>query len=185
MAKTYKTAQGKILDLERLRLQNELTPAIGNMRVNARGDQLGPGGQVVKSREEMLDQHYKANVGNRRNAPDVIPTSAGKVETVEPKRKAESKKKFEPAKIEVDPIPETTPEVEETEVLEDDFVDPVIETPVEPEPVVETEPEPEPEPVVETKKTTPTTKKALKGGLARAVAKTREYEESKSKPKRL
>lgn len=173
MAKTYKTAQGKTLDLERLRLQNELTPAIGNMRVNARGDQLGPGGQVVKSREEMLDQHYRTNVGNRQNAPDVIPTSAGKVETVEPKRKAEPKKKFEPAKIEVDTIPETTLEVEETEVLEDDFVDPVIETPV------------EPEPVVETKKTTPTTKKALKGGLARAVAKTREYEESKSKPKRL
>lgn len=195
MGKTYRTAQGRSLDLEKLKLQNELTPAIGNMRVNARGDQLGPGGKVVKSREEMLDEHYKTNVGKRRRGaePDVIPTRAGKATQVEPK------KKFAPGNIEVDPVPQPEPE---PEVLEDDFVDP--------EPLPEPEPQPEeavvppsqnntyeitgdtdddatPEPKPKTDKISGVSKggKALKGGLARAVAKTREYENKKNKPKRI
>ena len=38
MARSYRTAQGKSVDIEKLRLKNELVPAVGNMRVNARGD---------------------------------------------------------------------------------------------------------------------------------------------------
>jgi hypothetical protein len=80
MGRTYKSAQGKQIDMEKLRLQNELVPAIGNMRVNARGDQLGPGGQIVKTREQMLDEHYKKNVSKNpsRQNNDVIPTRGGK-----------------------------------------------------------------------------------------------------------
>ena len=40
--KVYKTMQGKILDMDPLRKRNELTPAVGNAKVNARGDELGP-----------------------------------------------------------------------------------------------------------------------------------------------
>ena len=58
MGKTYKTAQGKILDIDSLRLVNETTVAVGNMKVNARGDQLGPGGQIIKTRNQVMDQHY-------------------------------------------------------------------------------------------------------------------------------
>lgn len=58
MGKTYRTAQGKMVDMETIKLKNELTPALGNMRVNARGDQLGPGGQIIKTREEMMNEHY-------------------------------------------------------------------------------------------------------------------------------
>jgi hypothetical protein len=180
MGKTYRTAQGRSLDLEQLKLQNELTPAVGNMRVNARGDQLGPGGKVVKSREEMLDQHYQTNVSKRRKGaePDVIPTRAGKVDEVEPK------KKFKPDSIRVDPAPASV----EPEILEDDFVDPepVTKAPAyeftgDTEESVKSEPKPEKDPVTGFAKG----EKALKGGLARAVAKTREYEDSKNKPKRI
>lgn len=193
MGKTYRTAQGRSLDLEKLKLQNELTPAIGNMRVNARGDQLGPGGRVVKSREEMLDEHYKTNVGKRRKGaePDVIPTRAGKATEVEPK------KKFAPGNIEVDPVPQPDPE---PEVLEDDFVDPEPTPEPEPEEVVvppsqnntyeitgDTDEDATPEPKPKTDKISGISKggKALKGGLARAVAKTRDYENKKNKPKRI
>lgn len=161
MGKIYKTAQGKSLDLEQLKLRNELIPAVGNMRVNARGDQLGPGGKVVKSREEMLDQHYKTNVSKRRSSaePDVIPTRAGKVSTVE------TKQKFSPSSIEVDTISSVA---KESNVVDDEFVDPDVKLP----------------------ETDPVTgiaagEKSIKGGLARAVAKTRDYEDSKNKPKRL
>ena len=54
--KTYKSMQGKLVDMDQLRQRNELTPAVGNMRINARGDELGPGGKIIRKREEVLKQ---------------------------------------------------------------------------------------------------------------------------------
>ena len=59
--KVYKTMQGKTVDMDLLRQRNELTPAVGNARVNARGDELGPGGEIVKKREEKVNEYYKSN----------------------------------------------------------------------------------------------------------------------------
>jgi len=59
MAKKYRTARGRTLDMDSVRLANEETIAIGNMRVNARGDQLGAGGKVVKTRNQIMKSHYK------------------------------------------------------------------------------------------------------------------------------
>lgn len=56
--KVHKSAQGKIIDMDMLRQRNELTPAVGNARVNARGDQLGPGGKVIRKREDVLKDYY-------------------------------------------------------------------------------------------------------------------------------
>jgi hypothetical protein len=61
MGKTYTTMRGKEIDMEKLNLQNELIPAVGNMKVNARGDEIGPGGKIVKTREEILQDYYAAN----------------------------------------------------------------------------------------------------------------------------
>ena len=54
----YRTASGKLVDMDTLALRNEYTIAVGNMNVNARGDQLGEGGQIVKTREEIMSEHY-------------------------------------------------------------------------------------------------------------------------------
>lgn len=51
--------QGKSIDIDAIRLSNENAIAVGNMRVNARGDQLGPGGKVTQTRNQTMDQHYK------------------------------------------------------------------------------------------------------------------------------
>lgn len=59
--KIYKTAKGKNVDLDLLIQRNELTPAVGNVRVNARGDELGPGGQIVRKREDVLSDYYNQN----------------------------------------------------------------------------------------------------------------------------
>jgi hypothetical protein len=59
--KTYRSAQGKMVDVDMLRLRNEEVIAVGNMKVNARGDELGPGGVVVKTRNEAMDEYYKSN----------------------------------------------------------------------------------------------------------------------------
>ena len=61
MGKVYRSAQGKVVDVDALRLRNEETIAVGNMKVNARGDELGPGGVVVKTRNELMDDFYKSN----------------------------------------------------------------------------------------------------------------------------
>jgi hypothetical protein len=61
MGKLYTTMRGKQLDMEQLNLKNESLPAVGNMKVNARGDQLGAGGKVVRTREQILADYYKNN----------------------------------------------------------------------------------------------------------------------------
>jgi hypothetical protein len=45
--------------MDRLRLANETSIAVGNMKVNARGDQLGPGGKIVKTRAQILAEKNK------------------------------------------------------------------------------------------------------------------------------
>jgi hypothetical protein len=57
----HKTMQGREIDMEKLARLHELTPAVGNAKVNARGDQLGPGGKIVKKREEVLAEYYETN----------------------------------------------------------------------------------------------------------------------------
>lgn len=59
--KTYTTARGKNIDLGLLIKRNELTPAVGNARVNARGDELGPGGKIIRKREEVVKEYYKGS----------------------------------------------------------------------------------------------------------------------------
>jgi hypothetical protein len=61
MKRIYTTAQGKQVDIESLRVSNEESIAVGNMKVNARGDKLGAGGKVVETRNQTQDQYYKLN----------------------------------------------------------------------------------------------------------------------------
>jgi hypothetical protein len=44
----HKTAKGKVVDMQRLANQNELTLAVSNVKINARGDELGPGGEIIR-----------------------------------------------------------------------------------------------------------------------------------------
>jgi len=56
--RTYRTMQGKQIDLDKLRIKNENTLAVGNARMNARGDELGPDGKIIRKREETtVDYH--------------------------------------------------------------------------------------------------------------------------------
>lgn len=61
MSRIQRTAMGKSVDMDSLRLNNEETIAIGNMKVNARGDELGPGGRIVKPRNQVMDEYYRLN----------------------------------------------------------------------------------------------------------------------------
>lgn len=58
MSNMHRTAMGKFLDLNALRIQQEKTIAVGNSKQNARGDVLGTGGRVVKSRDQVMTEFY-------------------------------------------------------------------------------------------------------------------------------
>lgn len=75
MAKTYRTANGKIVDLDSIRLSNEDAIAVGNMKVNARGDQLGPGGQINQGRNQTMDQYYQVHSPVAKHPHEVVQNS--------------------------------------------------------------------------------------------------------------
>jgi len=79
----YRTMQGRMVDIEKLRTANESVQAVGNMNVNARGDVLGAGGQVVTSKETVIKQYYEQPKGMVSDTPTKNkPTQAPKVEPV-------------------------------------------------------------------------------------------------------
>lgn len=71
MGRTYTSVRGKEIDMEKLSLRNEKTLAVGNMRVNARGDELGEGGKVVRTREQVLQDYYAQNPNAMREEVSV------------------------------------------------------------------------------------------------------------------
>ena len=73
----HRTMQGREIDMEKLMNQNELTPAVGNAKVNARGDKLGPGGKIIQKREDIISEYYESNpkaIAKQAKAPSVQPT---------------------------------------------------------------------------------------------------------------
>ena len=94
--KTYQTFQGKKIDMDTLRQRNELTPAVGNARVNARGDELGPGGKIIKKRDDVIRDYYEEHP---QAAPDEVAQVEQPVEEVaEPVQTKAQKKSTENAK---------------------------------------------------------------------------------------
>jgi hypothetical protein len=92
--KQHRSMRGKFVDMDLLRKRNELTPAVGNARVNARGDELGPGGQIIKKREAIIKEHYD---------------TAGKVSNQSGRAKAK--------------VDETELTEEEKELVDDDWIE--------------------------------------------------------------
>lgn len=88
----HKTMQGKEIDMEKLMQKHELMPAIGNMKVNARGDELGPGGKIVRKREDVVAEYYKTDSTAKsklKKAPSTVEVMSESV----PDAPAVSKKK--------------------------------------------------------------------------------------------
>lgn len=81
MAKNiYQTAQGLQVNIDQMRILNEKSVAVGNMQVNARGDQVSRSGEIIKSRNQIMKDHYsrqidpvvKYNPNKRKQAQEAI-----------------------------------------------------------------------------------------------------------------
>jgi len=117
--------QGREIDMDMLRKKNELTPAVGNARVNARGDELGAGGKIVRKREDIVNDYYK----NTRTVPE---ENTGKTAKEQPASEEKSKPKAEKSTArktkssKTEEVKEQTPSAEEAaeweETEDGDFV---------------------------------------------------------------
>ena len=175
MPSVYRTALGKQVDIDRIRLQNENTIAVGNMRVNARGDALGPDGQIQQSKDERM-------VNNRPNktynvvADDPIP---------------ESRNVAVPARPVVQPRNNTAELQATIEQLQKQLAEKdaqikaqsgkTLREAVADEPVMQTEEEA----VDQILDPTPVDNKPARCGLAAAIQKNMELQAKKTKPKRI
>jgi len=120
----YRTMQGRMVDIEKLRTANESVQAVGNMNVNARGDVLGAGGQVVTPKETIIKQYYEQPKGMVSDTPTKNkPTQAPKVEPVKTVQKmtpvaskpAPTKTVApQPKKVETKPVETFKPKTEST-----------------------------------------------------------------------
>lgn len=117
--KNYRSNRGVPIDLGKLMSQQEKNIAIGNTKSNARGDQLGRGGRVVKGADEIAREHYN------KNNPRAVKQSTIKVDDTDVKRKIEEAKSNPDPIIDdwqepvQDSVQEETPVVEEDEWVED------------------------------------------------------------------
>ena len=110
--KTYRTAAGKHLDMEAMLLHNEEAIAVGNNPVNARGDEIGPDGVIVRTNAEVVQEYYANNPNAVEKsqpvasiAPDMIPDTDQQPATVSPAMSVEE----QPAP-EVSATPKKTPQ---------------------------------------------------------------------------
>ena len=101
----YRTMQGRMVDIEKLRAANESVRAVGNMNVNARGDVLGPGGQIATTKANVIAKYYEQPKGKVDDTParakptpprKVAPTPVQKMTPVASKPTAKSVETFKP-----------------------------------------------------------------------------------------
>ena len=84
----YRTMQGRMVDIEKLRAANEDVRAVGNMGVNARGDVLGPSGSVTATKAEVMQKYYEQPKGMVDDTPARSKPSAPKKVAPAPQPKA-------------------------------------------------------------------------------------------------
>ena len=97
--------QGRMVDIEKLRAANESVRAVGNMNVNARGDVLGPGGQIATTKANVIAKYYEQPKGKVDDTParakptpprKTPPTPVQKMTPVESKPTAKPVETFKP-----------------------------------------------------------------------------------------
>jgi hypothetical protein len=64
----HRSANGKQVDMGSLRLRNENVRAVGNMKVNARGDLVDDKNQVITAKNQQVNQNYNKQVTNPKDS---------------------------------------------------------------------------------------------------------------------
>lgn len=68
MTHKVRTYRGKIVDMDEIRQKNDRSISVGNMNVNARGDQLDEWGNIIKSRDQVAREKNSSMSRKTTNA---------------------------------------------------------------------------------------------------------------------
>lgn len=95
---THYTARGEIIDMNALAMKHPTTPALGNAKMNARGDLLGQGGIVLKT-QEQIEAEWKRNKEMKTASVGISPDikKALPDNILPPSKKLEDDQDFDPA----------------------------------------------------------------------------------------
>jgi len=63
----YRSANGKQVDMGKLVLQNEQERAVGNMKVNARGDLIDDNNRIISTKPEQVQRQYNKQTPTKGN----------------------------------------------------------------------------------------------------------------------
>ena len=99
MSKTYKTAMGKTIDMGSMSVANEKIRAVGNMKVNARGDIIDSNNNIVKTRQQQLAEQYSTQT-KKQNRPG----TAQKPQAEKPAPEPKVKESIKPAPVTEEPV---------------------------------------------------------------------------------
>lgn len=88
--KIYKSAMGRVVDMGALMLENENTRAVGNMKVNARGDKIDVANKVTETKNKQVQRHYQRQV---TNTTEQVPTTSTKAAKQQHAQKKSAKEK--------------------------------------------------------------------------------------------
>ena len=89
--KVYKSAMGRVVDMGALMLENENTRAVGNMKVNARGDKIDVDNKVTETKNKQVQRHYQRQV---TNTTEQVPTTSTKAAKQQHAQKKSAKEKI-------------------------------------------------------------------------------------------
>ena len=98
-----KSMRGVEVDLAKLMARQEKNITVGNTNSNARGDQLGRGGRIVKSADELAREHYN------RNDPKAVVHGGIKADEESEIQKTRVQEVEKPKDDWVEPTPTPTP----------------------------------------------------------------------------
>lgn len=102
--------RGVQIDIEALRNENANTVAVGNMKVNARGDVLGPGGTIAKT----VDQVAKENQRIR------TPIQAASLKSDVTEQVADAQSTRQPINKKKDTVKKPEKELDNRDIIQDD-----------------------------------------------------------------
>ena len=88
-----RTNKGVVIDMEALLAQNSDEPAMGNMRVNAKGDVIGKNGEIIQTAEDRARAYYTDEVARVIHK---VSTAKSTLKGAQPDQPAQTESELEP-----------------------------------------------------------------------------------------
>ena len=191
-SKVYRSAQGKMVDLGTIILQNEHVRAVGNMKVNARGDKIDSLNQVIETRTERIQRHNNSTSTSVSSAAPQTSSRKNRANKTQATPESQIQSRGHVADTQPEPVIETAPvpvpQVETPRPVEQRVAPTPPATP-NPQPVPAQARAPEvnlknPTRPAKSPATDNTTPATSGGGLAGAIARSREIKQELDRTRR-